>query len=230
VLASLPPAFAATRDALHALSEHVISAARYQATGRIGLRVTPGGFGTPVFDRQQLRLEGVELVHTKGGRERRTFMTTLREAADFVGVALGAPDVYEAVTHVDPDAPLPIDATSAGVLADWFAFGNLHLEEGRGTVGGDDWSEIQLWPEHFDLATDLGLSDGTRANFGVSSGDDLVLDPYAYVAPWSEARRAGFGQYAFGRVVTYPELRAATDAGGALREFFATAATDLSKT
>ena len=162
-----------------------------------------------MFDNQQVRLVGVELVHTKGGRERRAFITTLRNAADFVGVVVGAPDVYETVTHVDPDVPLPIDATSAAVLADWFAFGNVHLEAVQRTYGGDDASEIQLWPEHFDLATDLGLPDGTRANFGVSPGDDLVLDPYAYVSPWSETRRTGFGQYGFGRVVAYAELRAA---------------------
>ena len=33
----------------HALAEHVVAAALYAETGRIGLRVGPGGFSTPPF-------------------------------------------------------------------------------------------------------------------------------------------------------------------------------------
>jgi len=36
-----------TRSAWQALGEHVLSAARYAATGRIGLCQAPGGVGTP---------------------------------------------------------------------------------------------------------------------------------------------------------------------------------------
>ena len=38
-----------TRLALQSLAEHVLSAARHRATGRIGLRAAPGGFATPPF-------------------------------------------------------------------------------------------------------------------------------------------------------------------------------------
>lgn len=38
-----------TREAWHRLAEHVLSAARHAATGRIGLLPAPGGFATPEF-------------------------------------------------------------------------------------------------------------------------------------------------------------------------------------
>ena len=38
-----------TRLGLHALAEHVLSAARHATTGRIGLVPSPGGFATPPF-------------------------------------------------------------------------------------------------------------------------------------------------------------------------------------
>jgi len=37
-----------TREALHAVAEHVLAAVRYRDAGRIGLTVTPGGFSTPL--------------------------------------------------------------------------------------------------------------------------------------------------------------------------------------
>src|ERR1700735_484613 len=38
-----------TLESLHALAEHVVAAALYAETGRIGLRVASGGFSTPPF-------------------------------------------------------------------------------------------------------------------------------------------------------------------------------------
>ena len=60
----------ATAHSLHALAEQVIAADLYRHTGKIGLRVTPGGFGTPRFDvdgsDRRVRVEGVELVVEEG--------------------------------------------------------------------------------------------------------------------------------------------------------------------
>ena len=45
--ADCPPArLAATRDGLHRVAEHILAAARYAASGRIGLIPSPGGFRT----------------------------------------------------------------------------------------------------------------------------------------------------------------------------------------
>src|SRR5262245_10681805 len=41
--------YAATRAELHRVAAHVIARRRFVVTERFGLRVTPGGFGTPLF-------------------------------------------------------------------------------------------------------------------------------------------------------------------------------------
>jgi hypothetical protein len=48
--ADCPPArVAATRDGSHRVAEHLLAAARYAASGEIGLVPAPGGFRTPPF-------------------------------------------------------------------------------------------------------------------------------------------------------------------------------------
>jgi hypothetical protein len=113
---------------MHVLAEHVLSAARYAAEQRIGLRPTPGGFGTPPYGSgEEVRVDRVELVHAVGGEERRQRITSPRAAAGVVGVALGAPPVYTAATHADADAPLAVDPDGASALAKWFAFADARL-------------------------------------------------------------------------------------------------------
>src|SRR4051794_23384417 len=130
MLEPLPPAFGATREALHALAEHVLAPARYRSDGHIGLVPSVGGFGTPTFDDgQRVRVEGVELVHERPGSTRRVPITTLSDAAQFVGVPLGAPtEVYKPATACVPDIALAIDVDAARALAAWidFAAGLLH--------------------------------------------------------------------------------------------------------
>ena len=63
--ADCPPArLAATRDGLHRVAEHLLAAARYAASGEIGLIPAPGGFRTPPFgpDGRFLAVDGTELV------------------------------------------------------------------------------------------------------------------------------------------------------------------------
>lgn len=221
--AMLPDRFAATRAALHAVAEHVLCAARHRVTGRIGLRVTPGGFGTPPFgDDEAVRVDVVELVHRRGTDERRAALKTLGAAAAFVGVPLGAPrEVFTPSTDPDPDAPLDVDAGAARALAGWYEFSNARLVELRDAFETQRPSEIQLWPEHFDVALDLGDADaGTRANFGASPGDGAIAEPYLYIGPWDAARRTGvLGGFPFGAARTYGELRHEPDPVAAARRF-----------
>lgn len=223
MLPELPDTFGATLEALHALAEHVLSAAYFQATTHIGLRPTPRGFGTPVFgDGERVRIDGTALVHEQAGSERRTEITTLRDAAAFVGVPLGAPAVYTPSTAVDPDAPLGVDHDAALALGDWYALGGALLADLRGAHADQPSSESQIWPEHFDLACELGSADaGARATYGASPGDSGIRQPYLYVGPWEGARRTGIlGAYPFGAALTYDELRHVTEAGAAGRQFF----------
>ena len=124
--ADCPPArLAATRAGLHQVAEHVLAAAKYAATGKIGLVPSPGGFRTPPLraDGRFLAVEGTELV-VGGEGTRRVALTTIRAAAEFAGITPGAPaQVYKPATPLDLDEPLLIDPDAARLLAEWYQLG-----------------------------------------------------------------------------------------------------------
>ena len=209
-------AFTATREAWHALAEQVITPARRAANGKIGLRATHGGVGTPFYGRdEQARVDGTSIVVVRDGIELRRDITTLAAAAEFVGVEAGPPrDLYEPATHLALDAPLTVDANAVRVLGDWFGFASSVLEELRAETGADD-TRAQLWPEHFDLSVDVGdEAAGTRGTFGASPGDAQHPEPYLYVTHWKPEVPADafWNDTAFaGASLSYAELLAARD-------------------
>jgi hypothetical protein len=213
-LVALPDSFAETRAGLHTLAEQVVAPARYEANGKIGLRFTRGGFGTPflVSDgsgaETQVRVDDGELVVVAGGAIRRSPVTTLGEATRFVGLASpGAPvAVYAPTTSGDQAAVLAVDRAAARAVGEWYGFCASVLEQLRSESA--DASLVQLWPEHFDLAVDLGDGEaGGRANFGGSPGDDGHPEPYLYVGPWAP-RTGPFWNEPFGASLAYPSLLA----------------------
>ena len=187
-LAAPPDDFVATREALHLVAEHLLSAARFAAPGgKVGLRFTRGGFGTPFYgDDEQLRIEGTELVAVRGGSVQRVPLTTIGEMAAAVGVQPGAPtEVYEPSGPLAVDAPIGAHPEAVAFLGDWYGFCASALEHLRFEWLVSD-SRTQLWPEHFDLAFEAGDAGlGRRASFGGSPGDAGHDDPYLYVSPWS---------------------------------------------
>ena len=223
MLEPLPASYASTRDALHALAEQVVAPARYRAERHIGLTPTPGGFGTPVFgDGVRVRVDGVELVHERPGTSTRVGITTLAAAAQFVDVPLGGlADVYPPAIEYPADAPLAVRVDGARALAAWYEFTAAVLDELRATYAAHEPSVSTIWPEHFDLACELGSADaGTRANYGASPGDGGIDQPYLYVGPWDAGRRKGaLGAYPWGAAITYDELLASGDARGRALEF-----------
>lgn len=194
------------RDELHALAEHVLAPARWRETGRIGLRVVPGGFATPPFEgpdgvERQVVVRGTELVVRTGDTERATPIESVGQAAAFAGIEPGAsPEVYRTVTPLEPDRPLLLDAGAVREVMDWFALGNDALEQLRDTLDGDDVSEIQLWPEHFDVAL-----TADRVNYGASPGDGAHDEPYVYVGPW-EPHVSPFWNEPFGASLSRPRV------------------------
>jgi len=180
--ADCPPArLAATRDGLHRVAEHILAAARYAASGEIGLVPSPGGFGTPPFgaDGRFLAVDGTELVVGGAAGTRRTGLTTIRAAAEFAGVTPGAPaEVYEPATPLDLDEPLMIDPGAARLLADWYQLGAQALSRIAAEAPGDQPSPAVLWPEHFDV----GIT-AAAINYGASPGDEHIAWPYLYVGP-----------------------------------------------
>ncbi|HEY3096612.1 MAG TPA: hypothetical protein VGK05_07210, partial [Acidimicrobiia bacterium] len=194
----LPPlpardAFAPTRAAWHTLAEHVLARARYDANGKIGLRYTRRGVGTPWFrhrDRDaQVRIEGTNLVVHEDGETRSAPLTTVAAAAELARIQPGAPEeVYAPATTLERDAPLVLDARSVEFFGAWFGFAASVLEQIRAEADPvDEPSRVQLWPEHFDLSVDLGDENaGHRGTFGASPGDDVDRDPYLYVTHWAD--------------------------------------------
>jgi hypothetical protein len=219
-----------TRNAWHVLAEHVLAPARHRVNGRIGLRYTRGGFGTPYFgDDEQVRVADEGLVVVRDGALTIHPISTTGGAAAELGIEPGAPtDVYTPTTALDPDAPLEIDPASARMLGDWFGFGASVLEALRAAVpASDEPARVQLWPEHFDLSVDLGVeASGHRGTYGASPGDEAHPAPYLYVTPWTPQSGAFWNE---GSYVSLPfsELVAASDQRERAREFFAEARTVL---
>jgi hypothetical protein len=194
MLSVLPAGFAATRSALHRLAEEVLKPERERVTGRFGLRALPGGFGTAPFgDVMQVHVDGTDLVRRDGTAVR-------REPID------------------------GIDAGSAAALASWFAFAAGVLEELRAeTALEHDPTPPQLWPEHFDVAIELGSeASGLRAGYGASPGDELHAEPYLYVVLWSATVEGELWTATAyeGAELSYAELLASDDRRTTALEFF----------
>lgn len=219
-LPALPATFTTTRQALHALGEHVVAAARYAANGKIGLRFTISGFGTPFFGADhQVRFEAGALLVDEEAHP----LTTLGAAADAAGVPLGAPPLYTALTPPDPDLDLGalVDPDAAAALGAWYGFAWSVLEQLRCDAAGTAPGRVQLWPEHFDPAVDAGdLDRDNRASFGASPGDDAHDGPYLYVSPWVKRPGELWNDATFqGASLGYEELRAAPDPRALALEF-----------
>ncbi len=220
---SLPDEYNRTRESLHMVAEHVLGAASYAAIGKIGLRANESGFSTQDMNGRTLTVSGPLI--TDGERSLALPGSTLRGVADWAGIVPGAPaTVYAPVTPLDLDTPLGIDADSAVMVGEWFA----GMQDVLSRVIEDvaDASPLQLWPEHFDLATDLGsAADRKRANFGASPGDGAIPEPYVYVGPWDttavrENEPKFFFTHEWGAAMPYSELVKAADPLAAAEGFF----------
>jgi hypothetical protein len=185
-LAPPPARLPATRLALHRVAVYVVSPARRRVNGKIALRWTCGGIGTPFFGRdEQVRVVATHLVRQQADRARVEPVTTLASAA--AHALDGPPDVewaedFDVPSAGDPDEELQVDPEAAAFLGDWFGFAWSVLEAVRADPESIAGSRVQLWPEHFDTAFDC-LPDAHRATFGASPGDASVEEPYLYVLP-----------------------------------------------
>jgi len=221
-LRPLPPRFGPTVAALHRVAEEIVAPAR-RPENEISLRATPGGFGTPEFEfggaAHRVAVEGVELVHRVDGEERRAPLATLAGAGEAVAELLPAGAELDRV-------PLSVDPEAAGALAEWFGFGAAALQRLVELAAPAEAATIpRLWPEHFDVAVELGEETaGARANYGFSPGDGEHAEPYAYVGPWTAEVSGELwqGRGFNGAELTYAELAAAPDPAATVHEFFTT--------
>ncbi|WP_040806279.1 hypothetical protein [Nocardia concava] len=185
-------AYRRTRESLHAVAEQLLAGPEYRRSGTIRLAVAPGGFATvkePILAvREDLLLLGDAPVGKLHG-------ATIADLAAAAGLEPGMPDgVYSDVTGFDPHAELWIDADQARILTRAYELGDTALR----TLAPD--RTPVLWPEHFDLGI-----DADEVNYGVSPGDSLIPEPYAYVGPWTP-RTGEFWNQSFGAARTIAEL------------------------
>jgi hypothetical protein len=215
---------------LQRVATHVLARRRLAASGRFGLRPSPGGISTPAFgDDESLRISGVHLV-----RERRIdgVMTTtataidgstLAELARFVGDDLsGEVSVGHDTPAVgDPDAPIRVTVGDVAVIASWFSTAAIALDAILASAAARAPSSVQLWPEHFDLAVDVAAGSG-RVNLGASPGDDFCPEPYVYLGPWGPQRPgdADYWNVGFGASHRYEPVRTSSDPTAAMVDFW----------
>lgn len=175
-----------TREGLHELAEQVLAADLYRHTGRIGLRSAPGAIVTPnvIVDgiARQVRIEGTQFVVMAGEERIAVPITTVADVAALLDLTPGAPPVYEAATRSDPDRELDLDPGSVSLITEWYAFGDEALERFVAEHVADVFGPAQLWPEHFDLAVHARDDGRGEVVLGVSPGDAVDPEPYAYVA------------------------------------------------
>ena len=143
---AMPESLVATRTALHRLAAYVIAPVRYKATERFGLHATPGGFGTPRFNDREIRVEGTELIDDQAGDERRTQITSLAAAAEFLGSSVDTESAAEGDTTPvgDVDADLDVDQAASEWLGHWFGVTFAALEVLRTDDGAVDLSLIHI--------------------------------------------------------------------------------------
>jgi hypothetical protein len=226
-LPELTDGFPATRDALHRVAVHVVARARQQATGRFGLRVTPGGFGTPAFGDsvERVRVSRGLLVRESAGADRATATATPIDGATLAELARLTSVDLETELDVGHDTPalgdvaarLVVEPAAADALGAWFTVVAQALDAVAAARPASFPSAVQLWPEHFDAAMDAAFDAAEpttrRVNLGGSPGDGFHADPYLYVGPWTDDRPGApdFWNAPFGAVLGYATLRTADD-------------------
>jgi hypothetical protein len=211
-----------TRASLHAVAEHVMAASQYAHKRRLGLRQATGGFATQPFAvdgaERRLAVVGTELVvrDDRQGEvtERRVPITNLGAAARLTGGPVGMPsDVYRPSPMPDPNGELALDPGAAALVAAFYALVQAALTVFAAELAGEDPSESQLWPEHFDLATTI-----SQVNYGGSPGDAGHDEPYLYVGPFEPPPSGGFWNEPFGASRRWGEISGVDDAVRFFRE------------
>jgi hypothetical protein len=199
------PVLVSTRRALHGVAELVLAGPQYAASAEIALRVVPGGFATTAGP--QVRVDGDHVV--RGDARVAVTGATPRQLAEALGLeARRLDDVYADDAGVGLDDVLTLDSAAARLLSVAWSTGDTALRR------LDPSHEPVLWPEHFDVAIRV---DGV--NYGVSPGDALHTEPYAYVGPDTVPAGDAFWNSPFGAATPVRAMGGATG----VRDFFADA-------
>jgi hypothetical protein len=221
----IPEGFSVTRETMHRIAAHVMGRRRFEVSGRFGLRASPGGFATPAYGEgpEALRLAGGVLIceTAEGAASVQVAGTTLRDLALFAGTDLGSEFSAGSDTPSIGDTwqVLELELESALYLAAWYDLAWKSLDRVTAALPPDaSAAVVQLWPEHFDVGTNVALPSGGRVNLGASPGDGYCEEPYLYVGPWGDERpgEARFWNAPFGAALTLSALARSSPARSAL--------------
>jgi hypothetical protein len=183
----------ATRRSLHGIAEFVMAGPQWRQSKDIRLRVVAGGFAT-VASAPDLRVESDALYTRQQAVPLKGTFADLARAAGVEAVDLR--DVYADGPGVSPSDEIEIDQAAAQVILESFARGDAAMRSFAP-------AEVPvLWPEHFDVGIMVA-----EVNYGVSSGDENLAEPYAYVGPWA-AQEGDFWNMPFGAARALCELPA----------------------
>ena len=197
---NLSPELSATRRALHAVAELLIAGPQYETAGDIRLVARPGGFGG--WMESAAGISGADLITSTG---RFPLGGSVNDLARRAGISpRPLRDVYTGGPDFSLDEPTDVTASAAELLLRSFADGDAALRS------LDPGQRPTLWPEHFDIGISVD-----EVNYGVSPGDALIGEPYAYVGPW-QVPVGAFWNQPFGAARPLSELPAVP----AIVEFF----------
>ena len=177
---NLPAELSTTRRALHAVAESLIAGPQYEAVGDIRLAARQGGFGGWVGPTPS-GVSGNDLITATGRFPLGGSVNDLARRAGITPRALR--DVYTGGPDFFLEEPTEVTSSAAEVLLRAFTDGDAALRS------LDPGQMPILWPEHFDI----GIS-AAEVNYGVSPGDALIGEPYAYVGPWQVPTGAFWNQ------------------------------------
>jgi hypothetical protein len=226
---TLPADWPEQRETLRHIATHILARARHGATGRFSLEPTIGGFGTPTFTTaadtfRRLRITTADracLIDEQIAPEGATtqyvalFDTSLTALADAIGVELDASfSVGDDTPELgDPDRPISVDPSVISIIGEWYALGSIAIDRSVTAPTARAPSVARVWPEHFDLGTDVEVAPGRRCNLGASPGDATFPDPYLYVGPWGAERPgdSGYWNAPFGAVLAHSEVVTSDD-------------------
>jgi hypothetical protein len=158
-----------TRLALHGAAEMLLAGPQYRRTGKIGLRIVPGGFATT--REPAIAVAGVDLDVSGRRFALRGCYQDVVVAARLVGAG-PLREVYSGSPDFDLNDQIVIDPDSARTIIAAYELGAAALGSFAPQVSAT------LWPEHFDVALTIDA-----VNYGVSPGDAGIEVPYAYVGP-----------------------------------------------
>ncbi len=237
----LPDDWPTQRDTMRRLATHVVAQAQAGVTGHFALMALPGGFGTPQFgpDRQRVRISGGSLFVEKVGGTRNGEPAATTEVHMVAGSTIRTlcnamgfePDPAFSVGNDtpelgDPDEVLIVDSATTAVLGDWWALGQRAMDLALASFPEPQAAVTRLWPEHFDVGTDLAVDPsakaGVRTNIGAAAGDESHQEPYFYVAPWGPERPGPeeFWNLPFGATLSFADLDVSENPLAAATEFF----------